>query len=97
MIVTAVALAAVGARHATQVRVGDEQRGVPELRPDSVYNLDTAAIAERFEIGVDVLTVIAETVAEGCIDYEVMRTLDDFETRRSKRPSSRSSATCTPR
>ena len=81
MIVTAVALAAIGARHATQVRVGDEQRGVPELRPDSVYNLDTAAIAERFEIGVDVLTVIAETVAEGCIDYEVMRTLDDFEWR----------------
>ena len=27
----------------------------------------------------DVLTVIAETVAEGCIDYDVMRTLDDFE------------------
>ena len=79
VIAVAVALAAAGAHYAVQVRVGDEQRGVPELRADSVYNLDTAAIAERFEIGVDVLTVIAETVAEGCIDYEVMRTLDDFE------------------
>ena len=74
-------LAAAGAYYAPQVRVGDEHRGVPELRADSVYNLDTAAIARRFEIGVDVLTVIAETVPEGCIDHEVMSTLDDFEWR----------------
>ena len=80
-IVAAVLAMAAAARPATEVRVGDEQRGVPELRPDSVYNLDTAAIAERFDIGVDVLTVIAETEAEGCIDHEVMSTLDDFEWR----------------
>ncbi len=75
----AAVLLAAGASYAPQVRVGDEHRGVPELRVDSRYNLDSAVITERFEIGVDVLTVIAETVTEGCIDYEVMRTLDDFE------------------
>ncbi len=75
----AAVLLAAGAGYAPQVRVGDEHRGVPELRADSRYNLDSAVITERFEIGVDVLTVIAETVTEGCIDYEVMRTLDDFE------------------
>ena len=75
----AAVLVAAGMRPATQVRVGDEHRGVPELRSSSVYNLDTAAITERFEVGVDVLTVIAETEAEGCIDYEVMSTLDEFE------------------
>ena len=75
----AAALVAAGANYAPQVRVGDERRGVPELRADSVYNLDSAAIAARFEIGVDVLTVISETVKDGCVDYEVMRTLDDFE------------------
>ena len=79
VVAVAAILVAAGVRPATEVRVGDEHRGVPELRADSVYNLDTAVITERFEIGVDVLTVIAETVAEGCIDYEVMRTLDDFE------------------
>ena len=72
-------LAAAGAWHATDVRVGDEHRGVPELRPDSVYNIDAAVIGERFSIGVDVLTVIAETASEGCIDYDTMRTLDAFE------------------
>ena len=81
VIAVAVLLLAAGARFAPQVRVGDEHRGVPELRPESAYNLDSAVITEHFEIGVDVLTVIAETVEEGCIDYEVMRTLDDFEWR----------------
>ena len=75
----AAVLAAAGARYAPEVRVGDEHRGVPELRAGSVYNRDSAAIADRFEIGVDVLTVISKTVAEGCVDYAVMRTLDDFE------------------
>ena len=79
----AIGLAAVliilGASYAPQVRIGDQHHGVPELRPASRYNLDTAAIVEHFEIGVDVFTVIAETKTEGCIDYEVMNTLDRFE------------------
>ena len=75
----AAVLMIVGAAYAPMVRIGDQHHGVPELRPTSTYNLDTAAIAERFEIGVDVFTVIAETKAEGCIDYEVMNTLDQFE------------------
>ena len=75
----AAALMIVGASYAPQVRIGDQHHGVPELRPTSTYNLDTAAIVQRFEIGVDVFTVIAETKSEGCIDYAVMNTLDRFE------------------
>ncbi len=73
------ALTAAGAWFAADVRIGDEHRGVPELRPGSVYNIDALVIGERFSIGVDVLTVIAETMPEGCIDYDAMRRLDDFE------------------
>ncbi len=79
VIAVAALLVAAGARYAPEVRVGDEHRGVPEFRAESVYNLDSAAITDNFDIGVDVLTVITETVEEGCIDYGVMRTLDDFE------------------
>ena len=75
----ALVLLAAGAYVAPEVRIGDEHQGVPELRAESVYNLDSAVITDRFDIGVDVLTVIVETVAEGCIDYDVMRTLDAFE------------------
>ena len=74
----AAVLVAVGAHYAVQVRVGDSHEGVPELRAESVYNQDIAVITERFKIGVDVLTVFAETVPDGCIDYEVLTTLDEF-------------------
>ena len=74
----AAVLVAVGAFYAVQVKVGDSHQGVPELRAESVYNRDIAVITERFKIGVDVLTVFAETVPDGCIDYDVLTTLDEF-------------------
>ncbi len=74
----AAVLVAAGAHYAVQVEVGDRHQGVPELRAESVYNRDIATITERFKIGVDVLTVFAETVPDGCIDYEVLTTLDEF-------------------
>ncbi len=72
-------LVGVGAWFATEVRIGDEHPGVPELRPDSVYNRDAWTISEHFHIGVDVLTVIGKTQSEGCIEYGTMTILDDFE------------------
>lgn len=65
----------------TEIRIGDTQSGVPELRPDSRYNLDTRIITSKFSIGVDVLSVIVETVPNGCVDYEVMSLMDEFEGR----------------
>jgi predicted RND superfamily exporter protein len=62
----------------TDVAVGDLHHGVPELRPDSRYNKDTEVITSKFSIGVDVLTVFVETAAEGCIDYAIMRDIDEF-------------------
>ena len=77
----AAALLALGALYAPRVRVGDQRPGVPELRASAAYNVDSAVIAERFDIGVNVLTVIAETRPQGCVEHEVMRVLDDFEWR----------------
>lgn len=61
------------------IKIGDLHKGVPELHPDSQYNIDTDVITNRFSIGVDILTVIVETKKEGCIDYGVMRNIDNFE------------------
>jgi hypothetical protein len=62
-----------------QIKIGDLHPGVPELRADSRYNIDTDVITSRFSIGVDVLTVIVESEPEGCTDYDVMHTIDRFE------------------
>ena len=58
--------------------IGDTSAGVPELRADSRYNLDSARITKQFSIGTDMLNVIVETPPDGCVTYEVMRRIDEF-------------------
>ncbi|MBT8421176.1 MAG: MMPL family transporter [Gammaproteobacteria bacterium] len=62
----------------SDIRIGDLHAGVPELHADSVYNMDSKIISERFSIGVDVLSVIVETKKDGCIDHEIMSDIDRF-------------------
>jgi predicted RND superfamily exporter protein len=62
-----------------EVRIGDTQAGVPELRQNSRYNTDSRIITEKFSIGVDILSVIVETIPNGCVDYDVVALMDQFE------------------
>ena len=77
-ILVALLLAVLGIQYAVQVKIGDLQQGVPELRPSSRYNQDSKVITEKFQIGIDQVTVIAETIQDGVIDYEVMELIDRF-------------------
>ncbi len=81
IIAVALVLLVAGVWKASDVAIGDLRLGVPELRPDSRYNTDSRIITEKFSIGVDILSVIVETEEEGCIDHEVMNTMDDFSWR----------------
>ena len=74
----AAALFAFGLWKSRDVQIGDLDTGVPELRQDSRYNQDSAIITSKFSIGVDVLTVIVETVPDGCIEHDVMDLIDRF-------------------
>lgn len=68
-----------GAEHIAQdLKFGELHDGVPELRPDARYNVDSRTIAEDFSIGVDVIKIIAQSKADGCIDHTVMNAIDDF-------------------
>ena len=64
---------------AKRVHIGDTEAGVPELRQNSRYNRDTRLITSKFSIGVDLLSVIVETVPNGCVDHEVVTLMDQFE------------------
>jgi predicted RND superfamily exporter protein len=74
----AIAVGIVGFAIGRHTPVGDTMAGVPELRPESRYNVDTDVITHKFSIGTDVLNVIAETSPNGCVDHAVMRYIDDF-------------------
>ncbi|MBE0575661.1 MAG: MMPL family transporter [Desulfuromonadales bacterium] len=78
IILLALVLLIFGAMHASRIKIGDLHQGVPELRPTSRYNLDSKAITEHFSIGVDMLSVIVETIPDGCIDYTIMENIDRF-------------------
>ena len=58
--------------------IGDLQPGAPELRVDSRYNQDAIRIVQKFDLGLDVLSVIVETPKDGCYDHETMEYLNQF-------------------
>jgi predicted RND superfamily exporter protein len=81
IVLAAVAILAVGLFQAHNLKVGDYGIGVPELRPDSRYNLDNAKIISKFAIGVNTLGVVAQThdVQGACTRYDIMSTIDAFD------------------
>ena len=78
-IAAALLLAALGWMQGQKLQVGDLEPGVPELRQSSRYNQDTAMIVDKFSIGVDILTIIVETVENACISNELMSAIDQYE------------------
>jgi predicted RND superfamily exporter protein len=61
------------------MQIGDSEVGVPELRPEARYNQDAVLISQKFSLGVDLLTVVAETVPDACTEnHNVMESIDRF-------------------
>lgn len=56
--------------------VGYVQPGAPELRDSARYNRDAVSIAEKFAVGLDVLTVVFETLPDSCYDHARMVFID---------------------
>ena len=78
IILIAVVLAAFGVWKGRETPIGDTQAGVPELRADSRYNRDNGVITSRFNIGVDLLTVIVQSQQPVCVSHELMTSIDRF-------------------
>ncbi len=74
----ALVLGVLGFIKGMETPIGDTQAGVPELRADSRYNRDSNLISQRFSIGTDIINVIVETKADGCIDFRIIDAIDRF-------------------
>ena len=59
-------------------QIGYLQPGAPELRADARYNRDARSVVQKFDLGLDVLSVVVETPKEGCYDYPTMEYLNQF-------------------
>jgi uncharacterized protein len=58
--------------------VGDLHPGAPELKESARYNVDSRIVAQKFSIGLDLLTVIVETPPLACVNYQYMKYLNEF-------------------
>lgn len=78
-IVFAIGLAVFGWHRAQDMKIGDSEAGVPELRPEARFNQDAIAIGDHFGLGVDAINVIVEARPDACtLSYPVMELIDRF-------------------
>ncbi|MCK7594030.1 efflux RND transporter permease subunit [Pseudomarimonas salicorniae] len=74
-----IGLAVWGSHEAKNMKIGDSEAGVPELRQDARFNQDARAISERFGLGIDAINVIVEARPDACtLSSQVMQLVDRF-------------------
>lgn len=61
------------------LKIGDLDRGAPELRPDSRYNQDDLFITSNYSISADVLVVMAETPSQMCSSHAALESIDRLQ------------------
>lgn len=66
---------------AHNVKIGDLDRGAPELRANSRYNLDDKFVTSHYSISADVLVVMVETQAQMCSTYATLEAIDRLQWR----------------
>jgi len=72
---------AIGLYYQKDLKIGDLDRGAPELRPDSRYNLDNEFIIDNYSTSADILVVMIKTAPEECASYELLDVMDRVQWR----------------
>jgi predicted RND superfamily exporter protein len=80
-ILIAVLACGIGIYYQKDLKIGDLDKGAPELRADSRYNLDNDYIISNYSTSADVMVVMVKTPAESCSSYEVMDVMDRMQWR----------------
>ncbi|NKF25179.1 MMPL family transporter [Pseudomonas sp. BGM005] len=57
------------------LQIGDLEPGAPELRPNSVYNLDTRYVTQNYSTSSDVFVAMVKTKPGECASYPVASTV----------------------
>lgn len=72
---------AIGLYYQKDLKIGDLDRGAPELRADSRYNVDNAFIIDNYSTSADILVVMVKTEPEQCSSFELMDVMDRVQWR----------------
>ena len=66
----------IGLYYQKDLKIGDLDKGAPELRADSRYNLDNDYIISNYSTSADIMVVMIKTPQEMCSTYELMDVMD---------------------
>jgi len=69
----------IGLYYQKDLKIGDLDKGAPELRPDSRYNLDNDYIISNYSTSADIMVVMIKTPVEMCSTYELMDVMDRMQ------------------
>ena len=75
-LIVGVLLLVVGLITGRGLKIGDLDKGAPELRQDSPYNLDSSYITTNFSTSTDLMTVFVGTPEGGCEKFKVIDLID---------------------
>ncbi|MDP2228092.1 MAG: MMPL family transporter [Moraxellaceae bacterium] len=78
-VIFAIAMMAFAGIVSQNVKIGDLDRGAPELHPDSRYNLDDLFVTSNYSISADVLVVMVESEPQMCASYPVLEAVDRLQ------------------
>lgn len=80
MAITVALFMLVGGLYFSQdLKIGDLDKGAPELRLDSRYNLDNAFITDNYSTSSDVFVVMVATEEEQCSSFQTLSLVDRFQ------------------
>jgi len=79
MVMVAILLACFGLYMSKDLKIGDLDRGAPELRADSQYNKDIDFITKNYSTSSDVMIIMVETENDKCASYGVMDSMDRLQ------------------
>jgi predicted RND superfamily exporter protein len=82
----------IGLYYQKDLKIGDLDKGAPELRPDSRYNLDNDYIISNYSTSADIMVVMIKTPKEMCSTYELMDVMDRMQWRLENTPGVESTA-----
>jgi len=68
-----------GYHYAQNMKIGELHAGAPALKENSRYNQDTFLITNKYAIGVDYISIIAESIPDACTYYDILDTIDQFQ------------------
>ncbi len=82
----------IGLYYQKDLKIGDLDKGAPELRKDSRYNLDNLYIISNYSTSADILVVMVKSAPEKCATYELMDVMDRVQWRLENVPGVESTA-----